>query len=189
MFSYDWNLYWYFNAGEVEISAAALKHIFCPVWSISFTLKWFKTLQEFSHPRSCSPNRLNIIIDIICHRALVHAASYWANRGSRWATSLRGAWPRPDSHIQYLLCCHFLIRSDFISIYCILVFQRPQAQWALCVCVPVPVGEPWNVFCLRLYCDNIFPSESQAALCSGATFPLPTNRTLSVSWLHHQLPH
>ncbi|KAM7392093.1 hypothetical protein PAMP_022728 [Pampus punctatissimus] len=32
-------------------------------------------------------------------------------------------------------------------------------------------------------------SMKKAALCSGATFPLPANRTLSVSRLHHQLPH
>lgn len=89
--------------------------------------------------------------------------------------------PVCQSHVQCLPCCYLLIKCDLISIYCISAFQPPPAQWALCACVPVPVGEPWNVFCWRLYCDNIFPSESQAALCSGATFPPPpTGHSLSV---------
>ena len=58
----------------------------------------------------------------------------------------------------YNTLCAVMIKCDLISICCMFVFQQPQTQWAVCVCVPVPVQEPCNV--LGLCCDNITGGEN-----------------------------
>ena len=99
-----------------------------------------------------------------------------ANGGKRRSVA------RPVPH-RYNTFCAVVSWSKVTSFPFAVYWFSSQTQWALCACVPVLAGEPWNVFCLRLYCDNIFPSESQAALCSGATFPCPlTGHTLSAGY-------
>lgn len=147
-----WLFMWYFDAEEVQISAAALKHIVCPGRSISFTLKCSKTHQEFSHPRTLKTfqralwiNDLNPLEYHCKHSCLILVANNTEYLSSgisaccsllskqmillgccgkqilHWATS-RLSVARSVSY-SHSMCCHFLIKSDLISIYCILVFQ------------------------------------------------------------------
>lgn len=122
----------------------------------------------------------------------MHAASCWANKwsrrflGNKSCTELRGGWAWPGlflTRTQYLLCCHFLIKSDLISIYCILVFQQPGAQWALCVCVLVPVGSPGTFSVYGFTVITFSPLNHSRRCVVVPPFPCPlTGHSLSVGY-------
>lgn len=85
--------------------------------------------------------------------------------------------------VQYLLCSHFLIKSDLISIYCIWVFQQPEAQWALCVCVLVPVGSPGTFSVYGFTVITFSPLNHRQRCVVVPPFPCPlTGHSLSVGY-------